>query len=259
MTSSVINCIIVDDEPQNQAVLSKMLTTFCPLVKTLATAVSVTEALEKIEEFKPQLVFLDIEMPGGDGFTLFEQIPDPDFLVIFTTAHADYAVKAIRFAALDYLLKPIHPDQLTRAVETAATKIHAQESNRTTNRRQIGILQENRTENQFNFQKIALPTSEGIDFFSLNDVLRCEADRAYCIFHMTGGKKVVVSNSLKEYEEMLASANFFRVHKSNMVNISHIQKYLKGKGGQVVLSDQSVVGVSTRKKEELMKVLLHRG
>lgn len=252
---SELNCIIVDDEPQNQEVLEKMIDQFCPSVKVLGKADSVESAVKFIDTVKPDIVFLDVEMPGGNGFTLFEKIPFPKFFVIFTTAHADYAIKAIKFAALDYLLKPINIAELKKAVEKASEKITNRENVQETNKKRINVLQSNNQNLSFNFKKIALPTQEGLEFFLLSEILRCEADRAYCIFHLVGGKRIVVSNSLKEYEDILGSANFFRVHKSNMVNISHIEKYIKGSGGQVILSDKSMVNVAVRKKEELMQVL----
>ncbi len=250
-----LTCIIVDDEPQNQEVLEKMVEQFCPAVKVLGKAASVDEAIILINEFNPVVVFLDVEMPGGNGFTLFEKIPDPNFYVIFTTAHANYAIKAIKFAALDYLLKPINLAELKKAVEKAAQKSANSKILRESNQRQIEVLQSNKSESSFEFNKIALPTREGLEFFSVQDILRCEADRAYCVFYFTNGKRVVVSNSLKEYESILEAANFFRVHKSNIVNIEHIEKYIRGNGGHVILSDQSSVAVSVRKKAELLEVL----
>ncbi|MCG8576718.1 MAG: LytTR family DNA-binding domain-containing protein [Flavobacteriales bacterium] len=251
-----ITSIIVDDEQKNQEVLEKMINLFCLNLKVLATATSVDEAVSQINSLQPDLVFLDVEMPGGNGFSLFEKIPNPNFLVIFTTAHADYAVKAIKFAALDYLLKPINPQELEQAVKRATKNLSSTSEAKSINSQQIDVLQANNSQSKFDFKKIALPTSEGLEFFLLSNVVRCEADRAYCIFHLVDGRKVIVSNSLKEYEDILSSANFFRVHKSNMVNVAHIKKYLKGKGGQLVLSDESIVGVAMRRKEELMNILV---
>lgn len=252
-----VTCIIVDDEEQNQHVLAKMIDQFCPTVSVLGMAVSVAEAVKLIDEKKPDIVFLDVEMPEGNGFTLFDKIQSPNFEVIFTTAHADYAIKAIKFAALDYLLKPINLTELKTAIEKVATKLRLNGTTVEDNSQKIDVLRSNKKDASFDFQKIALPTTEGLEFYQVKDILRCEADRAYCIFHLVDKRRIVVSKSLKEYEEILADANFFRVHKSNMVNVSHIVKYLKGKGGQVILTDNSLVNVAVRKKDELLKVLAH--
>jgi two-component system LytT family response regulator len=253
-----LTCIIVDDEPQNQRVLEIMIDQFCPDVRVLAKASSVSEAVELISKHSPNIVFLDVEMPNGNGFTLFEKIPNPNFFVVFTTAHADYAIKAIKFAALDYLLKPISLGELKVAIQTASLKMLENGTFKKSNAKRIDVLNSNNESAFFNFKKIALPTQEGIDFFKLRDILRCEADRAYCRFYLVGGKKILVSNSLKEYETIMESANFFRVHKSNMVNVNHITKYIKGNGGQVILTDNSLINVAVRKKDELLKILANK-
>ncbi len=253
---SEVTCIIVDDEEQNQQVLEKMLDQFCPSVKLLGKAASVKEAAELIESKNPNIVFLDIEMPNGNGFTLFEKIKNPNFFAIFTTAHAEYAIKAIKFAAMDYLLKPINLTELRSSIEKVATKLRENGAAYLENSKSFEVITANHQPDKgFQFKKIALPTAEGLEFYNVKDILRCEADRAYCVFHLVDNKRIVVSKSLKEYENILADANFFRVHKSNMVNVSHITKYLKGKGGQVILSDKSLVNVAVRKKDGLLKVL----
>lgn len=253
-----VTCIIVDDEIQNQEVLSKMIDQFCPSVKLLGTAESVENAVKLIKDVNPDVVFLDIEMPGGNGFTLFDQIKNPSFITIFTTAHAEYAIKAIKFAAFDYLLKPINLLELKTAIEKVSAKLRSGIYKGDNNERMADVLRSNKKNSSFDFNKIALPTTEGIEFYNVADILRCEADRAYCIFHLTNKRRIIISKSLKEYEDMLTDANFFRVHKSNMVNINHVTKYLKGKGGMVQLSDSSLVAVAVRKKEEFLNFLKNR-
>lgn len=255
MRTKDITCIIVDDEGQNQQVLAKMIDQFCPTVQVVGIAASVNEAVDLIEKHKPHIVFLDVEMPEGNGFTLFDKIDNPEFDVIFTTAHADYAIKAIKFAAMDYLLKPINLIELRTAIEKVAEKLMSKTNEQESNSQKIDVIRSNQSDTSFEFKKIALPTTEGLEFYLVKDILRCEADRAYCIFHLTDKRKIVVSKSLKEYEEILSDANFFRVHKSNMVNVGHIVKYVKGKGGHVILSDNSLVNVAVRKKDELLKVI----
>ena len=250
-----ITCIIVDDEIQNQEVLARMIDQFCPNVEVVGRAPGVDEAMKLINEFNPKIVFLDVEMPGGSGFTLFDKITHPKFFTIFTTAHADYAIRAIKVAALDFLLKPINLTELRTAVAKVDERLRTNSENDTTNSKKIEVLNANKRGNNFEFRKIALPTTEGLEFYTVKNILRCEADRAYCIFHLQDKRRIVVSKSLKEYVDILEEANFFRVHKSNMVNVEHITKYIRGKGGHVLLSDGALVSVAVRKKEELMQVL----
>ena len=248
-----VTALIVDDEHKNRETLVKLIDQFCYGIKVIGQAENVQQAKDFIDENQPQIIFLDIEMPGGNGFTLLEKFDKPNFQLIFTTAHADYAIKAIKFAALDYLLKPINVNELKIAVEKAVASIQ-NTSNQSVDQR-FDVLKDNQKNDGFDFKKIALPSLEGIEFYEINEILRCEADRAYCNFFLNNGQKITVSKSLREFEELLNECNFFRVHKSNMVNLSHIKKYIKGKGGYVVLSDDSHVDVSVRKKELLMEVL----
>ena len=248
----MVTALIVDDENKNRDSLAKLIDQFCYGVQVIGHAENVKSAEEFIKNNQPQIVFLDIEMPGGNGFTLLEKYENPDFQLIFTTAHADYAIKAIKFAALDYLLKPINVNELKVAVEKAIQNIN---SSSNTEDKRFDVLKNNQKNEGFDFKKIALPSLDGIEFYDISEILRCEADRAYCKFYLTNGNKITVSKALREFEDLLNECNFFRVHKSNMVNLSHIKKYVKGKGGYVVLSDESHVNVSVRKKEMLMEVL----
>ena len=248
----MVTALIVDDENKNRESLAKLIDQFCYGVQVIGHAENVKSAEEFIKNNQPQIVFLDIEMPGGNGFTLLEKYENPDFQLIFTTAHADYAIKAIKFAALDYLLKPINVNELKVAVEKAIQNIN---SSSNTEDKRFDVLKNNQKNEGFDFKKIALPSLDGIEFYDISEILRCEADRAYCKFYLTNGSKITVSKALREFEDLLNECNFFRVHKSNMVNLSHIKKYVKGKGGYVVLSDESHVNVSVRKKEMLMEVL----
>ena len=250
----MLKAIIVDDEEKNREGLARMIDQFCHDVAVVGKAESASAAKKAIQEHQPDLVFLDIEMPGGNGFSLLEEMPNPNFQVIFTTAHADYAIKAIKFAALDYLLKPININELKTAVEKAIINMNAAQDGSLL-KKKIEVLKDNRKNEGFDFEKIALPTSDGIDFYEIREILRCEADRAYCKFHMLNGQKVVVSKPLKEFEDLLEECNIFRVHKSNMINLNQIKKYVKGKGGYLILSDDSHVDVSVRRKEALMDVL----
>lgn len=252
---SEVTCIIVDDELQNQEVLAKMLDQFCPTVSLLGLAENVKDAVKLIKSKKPDVVFLDIEMPEGSGFNLFNYTDLPDFYTVFTTAHAEYAIKAIKFAAFDYLLKPINLTELKNAIERVAEKLRTGKSENLNNTNRAEVLRANNKNKKFEFNKIALSTAEGIEFFHVNEILRCEADRAYCNFYLTEKRKAIISKSLKEYEDVLTAANFFRVHKSFMVNLAHVKRYLHGKGGFVQLSDDSLIPVAVRKKEEFLRML----
>lgn len=255
----MLKAIIVDDEIKNRETLDKMLNQFCPQVDLVDKVNSIAAAKESISYHEPDLVFLDIEMPGGNGFELLEEVENLSFDVIFTTAHADYAIKAIKFAALDYLLKPINIKELVNAVEKAVQKKDGGEPVSEINSRKYEVLRTNREKDDFKFTKIALPTLEGIDFIEVDEILRCEASRSYSNFYLRSGEKIVVSKALKEFEDLLSEVNFFRVHKSNMINLKYIKKYVKGKGGYVVMEDDSIVDVSVRRKDDLMhKLSVHR-
>lgn len=243
--------IIIDDEEINRKTLSKMLDLYVPDIEVVGLAESSDEGLKLIESKHPEIVFLDIEMPEKTGFDMLKEIKNPTFQIIFTTAHAEYAIKAIKFAALDYLLKPINLNELKIAVEKAIKALKDGENISG----KIDIVTANKPSTHFEFNKIALPTLDGIEFYNTEDIIRVEADRAYCKFYLKSGKEILVSKSLKEYEDILEECNFFRTHKSHMVNLSTIMKYVKGKGGYVILEDGSHVDVSVRKKEQLISLL----
>ena len=251
--NKTIRAIIVDDESRHHETLGKMLNTFCPEIELCGNANSVKEAVDIINYNQPQLVFLDIEMPGGNGFTLFDHYDDPPFEVVFTTAHDLYAINAIKYAALDYLMKPINIRELQEAVERASLIISKKGAS---SNRKFDVLKSNLQLEDKRFTKIALPSSEGIDFIEADVIIRAEAERSYSNFYLDNGKKILVSKPLKEYEALLEQCNFFRVHKSHMINLNHIEKYIKGKGGYVIMKDGSHVDVSVRKKEDLLNRLM---
>lgn len=246
-----LRAIVVDDESKNREALSKMIYQFCPTLEIVGKAENITEAYNLIISEKPNIVFLDIEMPGGDGFELLKKFETINFSVVFTTAHADYAIKALKIAAADYLLKPIDLQELKEAV----LKIGAiQNGEGAVQNMRYDVIKGNLNDGKFKFNRIALPTFDGLEFFEIEDVIRCEADRAYCKFHIKDGRTILVSKALKEFEELLLDCNFFRVHKSHMINLEFVSKYVKGKGGYVVLKDGSNVDVSVRRKDEFLKV-----
>lgn len=247
-----IKSIIIDDEKNSRETLKAFLKNYCPEVEVAGEAGSAEEGVTLLQNSCPALVFLDVEMPLGTGFDLLENLEGHDFRVIFTTAHEKYAIKAIRFCALDYLLKPINLSELKAAV----SKIHLDSHDnhpRSRNKKQLGIFVDNAQNAHQQHNKIVLPTSDGFEVIEIKEVIRCEADQNYTHFFLTNGHKVLVSRTLKEYEELLSDYNFIRIHQSHLINIIHIQRYIKGRGGYVKMSDDSIIEVSRRKKEELMK------
>ena len=246
----MIKCIIVDDEEHVRESLAKMLDMFCPTVQISGKANNIIIAKNLIQQEQPDLVFLDVEMPGGSGFDLLESIGDANFQVVFTTAHAAYAIKAIKYAAMDYLLKPINIEELKSAVHKCENTDKSNFLNQ-----QVEVLKSNRKNEDFVFSKIALPTSDGMEFFNLTDIIRCEADRAYCKFHLVNNRKIHISKPMSEYHDILTQANFLKVHKSSIVNLDHVTKYLKGKGGELIMTDGAVVNVAVRRKEEVVNAL----
>jgi two-component system, LytTR family, response regulator len=246
----VIKAIIVDDEAKSRSTLQSLVERHCPNVSVMDMADSVASALSSIEQHQPQLLFLDIEMPHGSGFTLLEKIKNPSFHVIFTTAYDHYAIKAIKFSALDYLLKPVDVDELTAAVN----KIEEKQKSEKKQLPDFELLLSN-LKTKGASAKIAIPTFEGLQMVDAKDIIKCTAAESYTHITLMNGTRITVSRILKEYEELLSDLNFFRVHNSCLVNLAHVVKYIKGEGGYVIMSDGESVEVSRRKKNELLSRL----
>jgi two-component system LytT family response regulator len=247
-THHPMRAVIVDDERRSREMLSTLLEKHCPEISVTATAESVETALDCIRTHHPDLLFLDIEMPYGSGFDLLENIRGEQCRVIFTTAYDQYAIKAIKYCALDYLLKPIDHEELMQAVARAQREIGTQE-------RSLETLLQSLTSRQHRISRIALPTADELIFVQVDEIVRCEAAGNYTTFHLHNGRTILVARPLKEYDTLLAELNFFRVHHSHLVNLNYVEKYIKGEGGYVVMSDRSHVMVSRRRKEELIRAL----
>lgn len=250
-----IKAIIVDDEPYCCESLATLLERFCPEVKISAVCNSGQEALTAIQEIKPHLVFLDIEMPYMNGFELLEKLPAIDFELVFTTSYDQYAIKAFRFSALDYLLKPVDREELQKAV----SKVINRKENPIPQQLEILLQKINHFNNPMaigSIQRIALPTMEGLQLVPISSIISCASDGNYTIFLLKDKQKIVVSRPLKEVEEMLAEHSFLRVHNSYLVNLNEINKYIKGEGGYLLMSDATTVDVSRSKKEILLNRLL---
>lgn len=252
-----ITAIIIDDEQNGRDTLRMMLDAMCPEVKISGEAKNIAEGRELIGRHKPELVFLDIQMPGGTGFDLLQSLDKMDFNVVFTTAYNEYAVQAFRYSALDYLLKPIHPEELRQAVAKVI------ESKAGQLKEQLELLKtylvtpvaKPGTALAAPPKKIALPTMEGIYFVPLDDIVWCEALGGYTKFHIRNASPIVVSRLIKEYEDLFSAHHFIRVHNSSLVNAAHVAKYVRGEGGQVWMTDGSEIEVSRRRKEELLSAL----
>ena len=224
----MIKAIIIDDEQSSQITLKNMVTQFCNDIEIIATVGSVLEGVKTIHKDAPDLVFLDIEMPVHNGFTLFDHFPEPSFSVIFTTAFQKYAIKAFRFSAIDYLLKPINLEDLRAAIKKVSSK---KEMDATKEKLQTLKANLNNIGS-----KLALPTMEGYHFVEVKNIIRCESQNNYTFFHLLNGKKILVSRTLKIFSKMLEDHNFFRTSRSDLVNLNHIVSYGRQKSPSLTLS-----------------------
>ena len=249
----MIKAIIVDDELGARESLSKMIEKNCKQLEVIAKADSAQAAFETITSKQPDLVFLDIEMPNGNAFDLLEKFKEINFNIIFTTAYDHYAIKAIKFSAVDYILKPIDPEELVEAVKRFEKKHQGQPN--TLDKQFKTLLSNVRPENKL--KKVGIPDGDGLIFINLSDIVRCESDGNYTFFILTNGKKIIASRTLGEYEQMFTEDNFFRIHRSHLINLQHVKKYIKGEGGYVIMSDDSQVEVSRRNKNEFLEKLSH--
>ena len=246
----MIKAIIVDDEPKCCKTLSALLERFCPEIEVAAVCSNGLEALTKIQEQSPSLVFLDVEMPTMNGFEMLEKISTVNFHLIFTTSYDQYALKAFRFSAIDYLLKPIDRDELQRSVQKVVRQMQIPVP------QQLEILMERIKQPAKPVNKIALSTLEGLQMIPVDSIIQCESDDNYTILLLKDKRKIVVSSTLKDIEELLEEYPFVRVHRSHLVNLNEIEKYLRGEGGYLIMSDGSSIDVSRSKKESLLKKLL---
>lgn len=244
----MIKSIIIDDELHCVETLNLLLTEYCPGVQVIEQCHSAKKGLDAIEKLKPDLVFLDIEMPVMNGFELLEQLSSISFAIIFTTSYDQYAIKAIRFSALDYLLKPIDPKELIRAVKKVEEERHLPFAE------QFQILLNQIHGIGGSFSKIAVPTAEGFELIYAEQIICCEANDNYTHFLLKDKSKIVACRTLKEIEEQLQGFPLFvRVHNSYIINLNEVTKYIRGEGGYLVMSDGSTVNVSRSRKEYLLK------
>lgn len=246
----MIKALIIDDEQSCIDVLYSMLRENFRNIDVLTTCRSVEDGKRAILEYQPQLIFLDVEIADRTGFDLLQELNSIDFEVIFTTAHVKYALTAIKFSALDYLLKPCTLSDLTAALDRYKEKEHKARSVN-----QFEALFHNIKNMQKDTKKIALPSSNGLELVFIQDIIRLVSDGNYTTFHLKNKQKILVSKTIKEYEEMLEEVGFFRVHNSHIVNLHYVKNYIKGEGGIVKMEDGSEIDVSRRKKEDFLKAL----
>jgi two-component system LytT family response regulator len=242
----MITCILVDDELKSRESLKILLEDFCSNVTVKALCQNINEAVDAIQQHQPDLVFLDIQLQRETGFDLFTRIGDINFEVVFTTAYSEYAIKAFKFSAIDYLLKPIDIEELKKAVEKVDRKL-----GQSINLRLKQLMNNLKSTSNGNY-KLALPTSDGLVFVKIQDIIYCEASSNYTDIFTADGKKYVVSRTLKEYEDILADQDFFRIHNSYLINLNAMTKYVRGDGGYVVMSNNKSLDVSKRKKDSFL-------
>lgn len=245
----MLKAIIVDDEPYCSEALSTLLED-CPDVEVINVCHNAEDALSTIRKYSPDLVFLDVEMPKMNAFEMLEQLPSVNFEIIFTTSYDQYALKAIRFSAIDYLLKPVDQEELLNAVQKVIRR------NQKPIAQQLEILMQKIHQPSTPINKIAMPTMEGLQMIPVDSIISCESDSNYTILLLKNNKKIVVSRTLKEMEELLEEHSFARVHRCYLANLNEVEKYVKGEGGYLVMSDGTTIDVARNKKEVLLKKLL---
>lgn len=238
-----MKALIIDNEVTSRTVLRKMIEKYCPQLTVIGEASSTATASEFIAKQHPDLVFLDIEMPDGSGFDLLKHFPQKSFHVIFTSAYDQYALKAIKYNALDYLLKPIDINELIKAVEKVTNSATLNSKN--------PALQPSIPTNK----RIGISTKTGVEFIYIEDIVRCEADGSYTKLFMKNNKNMLATGKIKGFEEVLANHQFVRVHNSHLININFIEQYIRGEGGFAIMSDKGHVPISRRKKDSFLKYL----
>jgi two-component system, LytTR family, response regulator len=247
----VIRTVLVDDEIDSVRILQRLLETFCPQVAVVGTAEGVETAASLILAVKPDLVFLDIEMTRGNAFDLLNRLRPVDFQVIFVTAFDNYAIRAIKYSAVDYLLKPVDIDDL----RTAVAKVTECSRDKGV-MEQMKVLLENVGTLQLSQQKMAIPTFAGLVFVVVRDIVRLEAKGSYTTIFLAGNEQILATRNIKDYEDLLPESIFCRIHNSHIINLQNIQKYNKGRGGYVIMEDGSSIEVATRRREEFLRRLL---
>jgi two-component system LytT family response regulator len=253
-----IRALIIDDESKSRKSLLQKVKDYCPEIEVVGEASNGEEGLAVIRQFHPDLLFLDIEMPKMNGLQMLEQLDDFKGAIIFTTAYNEYAIRAFKYSAFDYLLKPIDIQELKATIERLGAKLNA--SKKTENPHaadQLSLLIEQLKSGPELPRKIAIHTQEAMHFFELDEITRFEANSNYTFLYFVNGTKMLASKTLKEFEELLPSKQFFRVHHSSIINLKYVKKYLKSDGGCIEMTDGTLVDISRRKKDDFMQMIRH--
>jgi two-component system LytT family response regulator len=246
----MITALIIDDEADGRDALKLALGKYCPEVKIQGACETAESGIQAIKNLKPDLVFLDIQMPGMSGFDVLKNVSPVTFEVIFVSAHDQYAIKAIKFSALDYLLKPVDVDDLIHALQRVKDRL----KNKSNSYQYQSVINNIQIPSE-KIKKLAVPSLEGIDLFDTDDIIYCKAEGSYTTLFLKNKQSKVVSRNIKEFENFLVEFGFCRVHNSSLVNLKHVQRYVKGEGGYVVLSEDHHVDISRRKKDEFLALL----
>ena len=245
----MLKAIIIDDEKPILNMLESIVEQYCHDVEVIATADSVSSGLKRIKSLHPDILFLDINLTDGTGFQLLEQLGEKLPMVVFITAYDEYAVKAFRFSAIDYVMKPINVNDIIVAVEKCKNQLEKESLSE-----KLKTFIQNMDESNLEEKKIVLKTTESIHIVKVGEIIRCEADHNYTQFFLIENRKLLVSKTLKEFEEMLLDYGFFRTHQSHLININFIDRFDKADGGELVLTNKSRVPVSKRKRDELFEL-----
>jgi two-component system LytT family response regulator len=245
----VLKALLVDDELSSLQNLQYKILEYCPSVRVVAQTQNPEEAARLIQQFKPDVIFLDIEMPRMSGFKMLEQIPEVDFEVIFITAYNHYAINAIRICAFDYLVKPVSIEELQQTVERLGFSTIKK------NRERAELLKKNLSSPKSQDDNIALPANDGLEFIQIRQIIRIESSSNYSKVVLQNGHQLLVTRQLKDFEELLQDYRFYRVHHSHLINLNFIAKYTRGDGGQITMRNGDVIDVSRRKKEVFLKLI----
>ncbi|MDB5061197.1 MAG: yehT 3 [Mucilaginibacter sp.] len=251
-TMQEIKALIIDDEFQSRNFLIKMLQQYFPDIIVAYQAASVEEGLKEIKKYSPNIVFLDIQMKGETGFDLLSRLPEINFALIFTTAFDQYAIKAFRFNAIDYLLKPLVTDELVGAINKV---IQEMANVPHVSKKQVEQLHHDIQNTKKIHDKIAIPTAEGFIVIPVSEIVYCHADGNYTMFYLTDKKCILSSFNLKQYDEILTLQSFFRAHRSYLINLEHVKMYRRGEGGEIVMSNGHEIELSRTHKDEFLHIL----